>query len=74
VDKCLDNLYAAVYITDMKNTTTTKTIKCDSNFPQCKRNAKVTFPKTAFTSELHLCRRHADKFQAEAIAFYGRNA
>lgn len=50
------------------------TTKCDSNFPQCKRNAKVTFAATAFTSELHLCKRHADKFTAEAVAFYGRNA
>jgi hypothetical protein len=57
----------------MKNTAATTT-KCDSNFPQCKRNAKVTFAATAFTSELHLCRKHAENFTAEATAFYSRNA
>ena len=48
--------------------------KCDSNFPQCKRNAKVTFAASAFTMELHLCKRHANKFVADSNGFYGRDS
>jgi hypothetical protein len=55
-------------------TNETQTTKCDKNFPQCKRNAKVTIPASAFTSEQHLCRQHADMFVREATAFYSRNA